>query len=365
MPRQEPWNSCLLIHAHGFRPEGGPLVSEIDDTFWFRLVQQGWAVGVTSYRRTGLIVADAIKDINNLRGHVCNEFGYPYWVFLDGRSMGGAISVRIAEQLNARTMFSGVMAIGAALMVKEDDPRLKLTYRPTIPIVFLTNTSEIGPINSYIEKTKSYAEEDLKNGSGGDEVRVPALHLVTREGHNWTNPRERWRAFSTLVEWAFVGSLVTEYLFDGTKEGSAKSGEANLVKREDGTRLLTGSVLETSKVDSDLRTNITVKDLFDADISLNSHFKLSNSEGKEIEAVFGAYPFVGISDDTTVASEDPEGNIIFFDMSEFRNKLGRQLVTLSFNCGDKVILTIKTQSPRARKRLGPKIAPIVLTDSSQ
>lgn len=46
---------------------------------------------MTSYRRSGLIVADAIKDLNNLRNHVCNEFGYPYWVFLDGRSMGGAV----------------------------------------------------------------------------------------------------------------------------------------------------------------------------------------------------------------------------------------------------------------------------------
>jgi len=60
-------------------------------TIALTVVPIGWAVGVTSYRRTGLIVADAIKDLNNLRNHVCNEFGYPYWVFLDGRSMGGAV----------------------------------------------------------------------------------------------------------------------------------------------------------------------------------------------------------------------------------------------------------------------------------
>lgn len=41
MPRQEEWNSCLLLHAHGFRPEGTELVAEIDDPFWWRLVQQG------------------------------------------------------------------------------------------------------------------------------------------------------------------------------------------------------------------------------------------------------------------------------------------------------------------------------------
>lgn len=182
--------------------------------------------------------------------------------------MGGAISVRIAEQTNVKTIFSGVMGIGAALMVKEDDPALKLTYRPTIPILFLTNTSEIGQIKDYIANVKKEAEKDHTAPVGGDEVKVPALHLVGREGHNWTNPRgsfcifslnslttqlhltsshlplsERFRAFSTLVEWAFVGSLVTEYLFDGTKPGLAQPGVAKLENSPDGMHcLLTGPI---------------------------------------------------------------------------------------------------------------------------
>ncbi len=39
----------------------------------------------------GLIVSDAMKDVNNLRNFICNEFGYPYLCILEGRSMGGMV----------------------------------------------------------------------------------------------------------------------------------------------------------------------------------------------------------------------------------------------------------------------------------
>lgn len=40
MPK-EGWSGCLLIHAHGFRAEGTHLHAEVDDPFWWRLIQQG------------------------------------------------------------------------------------------------------------------------------------------------------------------------------------------------------------------------------------------------------------------------------------------------------------------------------------
>lgn len=55
------WNQCLLLHAHGFRAADAPLVADLDDKFWLRLIQLGWAVGVTSYRRSGKIVQEAVK----------------------------------------------------------------------------------------------------------------------------------------------------------------------------------------------------------------------------------------------------------------------------------------------------------------
>ena len=68
-------------------------------------MKQGWIVAMSSYRREGLIVADAIKDVNNLRNLICNQRGYPYWVILEGRSMGGAISTYIAEMEHSNTQY--------------------------------------------------------------------------------------------------------------------------------------------------------------------------------------------------------------------------------------------------------------------
>jgi hypothetical protein len=97
--------------------------------------------------------------------------------------MGGAISVRIAERPNVSKLFHGVLTMGAALLVKEDDVSLRLTHRPTIPILFLTNTSEQGPIASYIDGVKAQVEIDRRQREfGQDEVITPALHDVQREG---------------------------------------------------------------------------------------------------------------------------------------------------------------------------------------
>ena len=39
----------------------------------------GWTVAVTSYRRAGLIVADAIRDVFNLRNYVCTGLMLRFW----------------------------------------------------------------------------------------------------------------------------------------------------------------------------------------------------------------------------------------------------------------------------------------------
>lgn len=74
--------------------------------------------------------------------------------------------------------------------------------------------------------------------------------------------------------------------------------------------------------------------------------------------MFGAYPFVGISDESTVAGEDPEGFIVLFDMAEFRNKMGRRLATLSLKPGDELTFKVAASTPRGRKKL--TVAPIGL-----
>jgi hypothetical protein len=135
-----------------------------------------------------------------------------------------------------------------------------LSYQPTIPILFLTNTSEHGPIESYIGKVVAKAEAERKKESfGGDEIITPALHAVHREGcfyllccffetyieqgHNWTNARERWRAFACLIEWAFCGSLVTEFRFDGTRAAQRVRQPPEFVQLPDGRKAIRAVVV--------------------------------------------------------------------------------------------------------------------------
>jgi hypothetical protein len=119
------WNQCLILFCHGHRPEGTPLTADPDellaDAHFHRLLQAGWVVGMTSYRRNGRIIRDAMKDVMNLRNYVCTEIGVPDHTILEGRSMGGCICTHLSEQANAARLFDGVLAIGAALLAKDDD----------------------------------------------------------------------------------------------------------------------------------------------------------------------------------------------------------------------------------------------------
>jgi hypothetical protein len=107
------WNKYVLLHCHGCRPVGIPLVADLDVkdglyaeliqvmAFCFDLilvcvpsfhcglvvcrVQAGWVVGMSSYRREGLIVRDAMSDVDNLREFVVRQFGAPTAVLLEVR----------------------------------------------------------------------------------------------------------------------------------------------------------------------------------------------------------------------------------------------------------------------------------------
>ncbi len=63
-----------------------------------------------------------------------------------------------------------------------EDLEVPLLYSPRIPIIYLTNESELGPIESYVRKCKDRIV-------GGEAAECPAIWTVSRAGHNWTNQR--------------------------------------------------------------------------------------------------------------------------------------------------------------------------------
>jgi hypothetical protein len=76
------WSKKVLVFAHGLRPESMPLTADVspDAIFEKSLLDSGWIVAATSYRRNGLIIKDAIYDIDSLRQYIVNRFGTPNYV---------------------------------------------------------------------------------------------------------------------------------------------------------------------------------------------------------------------------------------------------------------------------------------------
>ena len=62
------------------------------------LLQEGWILAGTSYRREGVIIMDSQMDILELREFVCKRYSLPRLVLLEGQSMGGAIVTLMAER---------------------------------------------------------------------------------------------------------------------------------------------------------------------------------------------------------------------------------------------------------------------------
>ena len=185
------WNRQLLLIAHGYRDEKAPLIADLfpDQLATKTLVDRGWMVAKTSYRRNGMVIADAIADLDALRAHIVHSYGTPTRVILEGESMGGLIVTLMAEREPG--LYAGAIAIGAALSAKESDMTLGLSLQPQIPLLFLTNQSELEGPKNYVSAKLERPAANLR----------PALFRVSRSGHVNVNQRERLAAIEALIAW--------------------------------------------------------------------------------------------------------------------------------------------------------------------
>ena len=179
----EVWNKKALLLAHGYRPPDLPLTADfdVDNVFYGTLIQNGWLVASTSYRKNGIAYVEGIADMGLLRDFVIQQYGMPDEFFLLGESMGGAIAITLAEKHYQG--YAGVLCIDPAIR-KE----LAFTRKPMIPILFLCNQNEIEPVTGYIAALIPDAA-------------TPAQWRVLRDGHVNVNPEERLAAFSALVQY--------------------------------------------------------------------------------------------------------------------------------------------------------------------
>lgn len=211
--RPSTWNRNLLIYARGFRAESAPLEARLDpeDPAYARLLGEGWIVAASGYRRNGTIVRDAIADINALREHIVATQGAPSMVLLLGESMGGLIVTLMAENEPGR--YQGAIAIGAALQSRDSEYPLALTARPKIPVIFLTNRSELDGPAGYVTRAAR--------------APIPPAHwTIDRDGHVNVNAAERTFAIEGLIAWITTAEI--ERSRDATQPGPALPSQVEI-----------------------------------------------------------------------------------------------------------------------------------------
>ena len=185
------WNRDVLLVAHGYRPESAPLVADLypERAFTRALLDEGWIVATTSYRRNGLVIGDAIADLDALRAHIAEAYGEPYRVVIDGESIGGLVAVIMAERDPGP--YQGAMVFDATLYAKEPDMSVGLSLLPRIPLLFVATLREAREARSYLTALVARPAPVVQ----------PALFLISREGHTNINQAEHLAAFRALNDW--------------------------------------------------------------------------------------------------------------------------------------------------------------------
>jgi len=258
------WNGRLLLLAHGLRDEPAPLVADLnpDHLAYHTLLAEGWMVGKTSYRRNGLIIRDAITDLENLRAYVAKTYSAPQTTILEGDSMGGAIVTLIAEQFPEQ--YQGAVAVGAALQVRDPASSLAFNLQPQIPLVFLTNQSELAGPRRYVAAPFPVP------------VR-PVVLKVARNGHVNVNQLERLvalRALLNLIDRQPVALPLVDgspSFYDATRQPEPGPSQVRLLD-EGGFE---ARVTEVTAVFGNLALNAQPADFTQAEIVPGAWFELS------------------------------------------------------------------------------------------
>ncbi|QJE96783.1 SAM hydroxide adenosyltransferase [Luteolibacter luteus] len=253
----EKWQGKLVLIAHGYRNADSPLDAGFDtkDAFSTGMLERGWAIASTSYRRNGWIVEDAILDLRALSDHVAKEHGKIDRCLLVGSSMGGLIGTLIAE--GALDHVDGVVAIGAYLgNESRDGANGSLSFKPTAPILYLTNETELNHPQNY------------RKQEGGAKT---ALWEVKRPGHCNVSDIERLNAMLAVNDW--VDGKAIEKERDGTVAPPVRESTATKV---DGG--LSGKITVVSESWGNLTTDLVGKDLETLGLKLGDKAVVKNGE---------------------------------------------------------------------------------------
>lgn len=267
------WNGKLWIEAHGLREPATPLIADLykGAPLPRLLLKHHWVVATTSYRRNGLVLADAMDDLIALRAHLATVLSEPKLTVVEGSSMGGAIVTHLAER--ATPGFDGYVAAGAALEVQDPRaPELALVHAPRRPLLFLTNQSEFDGPRNYVERARA---------SAAAKAVPPALWKIHRDGHVNVNAAERFAALEAVMRWVETGAAPAD-----RDDATAPSdpGPSTVVRHADGS--LTARVIELSRVYGNLTLDLQPRDLEKLGVAPGGRFVLRTEKGS-FDVLFG------------------------------------------------------------------------------
>ncbi len=286
------WNGRLLLLAHGLRNEDQPITALL---FTERnpakaLLEHGWMVAITSYRRNGVIIRRAISDLESLHAHLAQKHGEPDRTYLMGDSMGGLIVTLMMEQFPAK--YAGAVAVGAALHMEESGPTVSLNHNPQRPILYLTNQSElIGPYR-YIQSVPKNSVE-------------PILWVVARDGHVNVNSSERLLALGALQQWVEDGKVPPP---ERNATLVPRPGPSQVTFNLDGSA--TGRVIFVHPVFGSFIANFLPADLAKLGVKPGDKFQLVAADGRLIKVLYRE----NTDEDATrgmLCSPEPEGFVAF------------------------------------------------------
>jgi pimeloyl-ACP methyl ester carboxylesterase len=286
--KPENWQGSLLLIAHGLRPENADLSASLDlnRSVYAKLLDLNWMLASTSYRRNGLIIHDAVEDLENLRKHIIKTHGEPKRILIMGDSMGGAIGVLIAETLFEH--YDGILAVGAALHVRDPEESLSPSYLPQIPLLFLSNQDELAEPEEYVSRTTRAQFP-------------PALWKVARDGHVNVSDSEREAALLALNEYINSGHI--EHNKDGTIAGQFQASTAEHTQAG-----ASGEITQITDVFGNFFTSYVADDLGRLGVERESYFHLSF--GEHTVRVYWGATYSDVSKGEWVAFISPEGNLM-------------------------------------------------------
>lgn len=270
------WQKNVLLIAHGYRPENTPLKADLNlaHPTLAQLRGEGWLIAVSSYRRNGLVTADALTDLDNLLDYIVETRGNPTLVLLEGSSMGATIGVMAAERrMNAdRRSYDGVLAIGAALDRPTENGPLDLSHEPVLPLLLLSNRSEIQPVAAY---ATAAADQDLP----------PVLWRLERDGHVNLNSSERTNALLALSKWVQTG------VRPETHDPAGFDATVDLAERPSTAQAFDGGCRSTvhsiHSVYGNMETTFVAADLTKLGLSLGQQFTVECAE-ESVVVTWGA-----------------------------------------------------------------------------